>query len=267
MSGSQESGHARLVRERFTRTANVFADFALGQRAGESRQLIDLIEPQKHECALDVACGPGTLARWLAPRVRWVIGLDMTVAMLERAAQTAQDAGLVNLQCVCADAAALPFADSSPDIGVAGFCLHHIGDPGAVLRELGRVIRRRGRVGILDLVVPQNAARAEAHNRIERLRDASHTRTLSAAEIAGLVESSGFRLCVQETTERPRDFDHWMHVAGWKRGDTVYEEVRRLVADSMEDDSAAFAPRVVSSGDESRLEIKQTATLIVGERC
>jgi ubiquinone/menaquinone biosynthesis C-methylase UbiE len=264
-----EELHEQLgrVRDRFTRTAAVFSEFVLAERGAFAERLVTLTAPKPNERALDLACGPGTLAREFAPRVGWVCGVDVTPAMLELARKTARQEQLSNFFCCCGDAIALPFADGSLDIIAGSYCLHHLADPAAVIRELARVLRPGGRVGLLDNVVPDDPERAAASNRIERGRDASHTRTLSATEIERMVEAAGFRVRAKEPAERPRRYDNWMRVAGWKRGDSAYEEGRRLLEESIPGDRAAFEPRVVATADGGTdIEIVQKSLFIVGER-
>ncbi len=255
------------VRDRFTRTVTVFSDYVLASRGVEANSLVELVGPRGDERALDIACGPGTLARVFAPRVRWICGLDVTPAMLERARRTAAEDKLSNFLFACGDAVAIPIAAGKLDLAVGSYCLHHLSDPAAVLRELARVLRPGGRTGMLDMIVPDDPARAETNNKIERVRDHSHVRTLSAAEMERMVVAAGFRVVAKQKAERPRSFDEWMGVAGLKRGDAAYEEVRRLMEISIPGDTAAFTPRLVAHGkDGNDIEFMQRSFFLVGEK-
>jgi ubiquinone/menaquinone biosynthesis C-methylase UbiE len=259
------------VRERFTRTADAFANFSLGPRRTEAAWLVELAAPQSHEVSLDVACGPGTFARAFAPRVRRACGLDLTVAMLERARRVAADEDLQNLFFTCGNAYALPFADGTFDLASCGYSLHHMSDPLAILRELARVVRPGGRVALLDLIAPEEPERAALNNRIEIIRDHSHVRTLSASEFERLLGQANFELSRREVKERLRSFDDWMQIAGFERGDPAYARTRELMEATIRDDTAGFYPCFVGekgagTGSDSDLRFTQTSLFLVAKK-
>ena len=132
---------------------------------------------------LDVAAGTGHVARRLAPRVRTVVALDATKAMLEQGREHAPP----NVLFVQGDAAELPFLDDSFDVVVTRFAIHHFDDPRIQLAEMRRVLRPGGRLAVADLVAHPEAAATQ--NRLETLRDPSHARMLELDELAALVET------------------------------------------------------------------------------
>ncbi|HVY60602.1 MAG TPA: class I SAM-dependent methyltransferase, partial [Planctomycetota bacterium] len=78
-------------------------------------RFVAAVAPRGDERALDVACGPGLLAKAVAPRVREFVGVDLTPAMVAKATATAREAGLARARFEVADALALPFAAASFD--------------------------------------------------------------------------------------------------------------------------------------------------------
>ncbi len=86
-----------LVRERFTRTAEVFGAYAVAHRVTEAERLARMVSAGPNDRAVDLACGPGTLALRFARHVRWVCGLDLTPAILALARSNAKKDGLANL--------------------------------------------------------------------------------------------------------------------------------------------------------------------------
>ncbi len=267
MVSSGDREHDRLVRERFTRTAEQFSRFALASRNAEAERLAHLalsgVSATGALCALDLACGPGTFARALAPRVRFVLAMDLTPAMLGKARQALACESLRNFALACADACALPLPDGSLDLAVCGYSLHHMAHPERTLHELARVVRRGGRVGIVDLIVPEGADPA-LNNGIERARDASHARTLDQRELPQLLESAGLRVVCSETGDHLRDFDDWMRVAGALPGSLAYRETRRLLEASLVNDAAGFRPRLHPA--TRVLEYVQTSLFVVAEK-
>ena len=245
------------VRERFTRSAEPFARFAVPSRMIDAETIARLADPQPNHRALDLACGPGTFTAALAARAGFVCGLDLTPAMLALAQRRMAEAGGGNVALVCGDATALPFPTGAFDVAVSGYSLHHMSDPLSVLRELARVVRRGGRIALVDIYVPEGAS-GETNDGIERARDASHCHTLGRAEFPALVEEAGFSVDATQSLERPRRFTDWMNVAGWKPDDTAFETTRELLEATLADDAAGFHPRLLAAEPGARAEIEFT---------
>lgn len=105
---------------------------------------------------LDVATGPGKVARRLATRgPATVVGLDITAPMLERAREAVASAGLAGrILLVRASGDELPFRDSTFSALTFAYLLRYVRDPPATLRELSRVVRPGGVLASLEFAVP-----------------------------------------------------------------------------------------------------------------
>ncbi len=261
-----------LVRERFTKTAEVFGDYAVAERVAEAESLARLVATAPADVAVDLACGPGTLALRFAKHVRWMCALDLTPAILKRAREKAAQEGLLGkLGFTIGDAQTLPFADGSLDLAVTSYSLHHISDPARVVREMARVVKRGGRVGLIDILVPEDPKIRELNHRIEWTRDHSHCRSLTLAEFRAMMDAAGLRITATETREHPRSFEHWMHVAGWKASDPEYIQAHQLLVSSIENDGANFHPRmepadVCQPGAQPCLYMVNTGIQIAAEK-
>jgi demethylmenaquinone methyltransferase/2-methoxy-6-polyprenyl-1,4-benzoquinol methylase len=99
---------------------------------------------------LDACCGTGDLAIASAREGAVVTGLDFSEAMLDRAQRKAPE-----LEWVRGDALDLPFADGTFDGATVGFGVRNVEDLERGLRELRRVLRPGGRLGILEITRPQ----------------------------------------------------------------------------------------------------------------
>jgi SAM-dependent methyltransferase len=92
---------------------------------------------------LDVCCGPGILAAGALARGAEVIGLDFASEAIALARR------MVPLgQFQQGNAQALPFTDACFDAVVCGYGLMHLPDPAIALREMLRVLRPGGRLGV-----------------------------------------------------------------------------------------------------------------------
>ena len=100
---------------------------------------------------LDACCGTGDLAvaAWKAGAGH-VVGLDFSERMLERARRKAPD-----LDWVQGDVLSLSFDDASFEAAVVGFGVRNVVDLEGALKELRRVLRPGGRLGILEITTPR----------------------------------------------------------------------------------------------------------------
>jgi len=100
---------------------------------------------------LDACCGTGDLA--VAAQKAGageVVGLDFSERMLERARRKAPD-----LEWIQGDVLALPFDVATFDAAVVGFGVRNVEDLDGALKELCRVLRPGGRLGILEITTPR----------------------------------------------------------------------------------------------------------------
>lgn len=139
--------------------------------AGAARQLLSRI-PHGPATYLDVGAGTGALA--LAAAVRWsqarIVALDASVGMLSVARERAARNGSVGsdrFTWLPADAADMPIDDGTVDVATSAFMLQLVDDRAAVLREIRRVLRPGGLLGVVswladELVLDADAAFADA---------------------------------------------------------------------------------------------------------
>jgi len=198
------------VVEEFTQQSAAF-NASPAMRSEETLgRLIELLPAASGERWLEAACGPGLVARSLAPRVGAVCGVDLTPAMIELARREAERDDLANVVFATGDVTRLEFEDAVFDGAVTRFSLHHIPLPGRVLVELARVVRPGGWVVVADHLTSEEMQVAAWHQEIERLRDPSHWACLSAARLRRLGETSGLRLAREEQWSLALDYEEWL---------------------------------------------------------
>jgi demethylmenaquinone methyltransferase / 2-methoxy-6-polyprenyl-1,4-benzoquinol methylase len=113
---------------------------------------------------LDLCCGTGDLAFALGRRAAelrgksdsrcLIVGSDFAIPMVELAAGKGRAAQLPHV-FLAGDALSLPFADSSFDLITAGFGFRNLANYEIGLREILRVLRPGGEVGLLELSDPR----------------------------------------------------------------------------------------------------------------
>ena len=121
---------------------------SLGQDPRWRQAMIEALELRAGERLLDVACGTGSVARLATARGCDVIALDQSADMLEQARST-------RLSVVRATAEHLPVPDASFDVLTFTYLLRYVADPAACMRELVRVLRPGGRIGMVEFGRPR----------------------------------------------------------------------------------------------------------------
>jgi ubiquinone/menaquinone biosynthesis C-methylase UbiE len=95
--------------------------------------------------ALDMACGTGRHAEWLAGAGHQVVGIDRTEGMLAIARQKVPTG-----EFYMGDMERLPFPDNDFDVAVAALALTHLADPTVAIAELARVVKPGARLIVTD---------------------------------------------------------------------------------------------------------------------
>src|SRR5438309_4990350 len=152
---SIESGTlpAEGVRRMFDRIAPVYDAMNHVMTAGLDRRWRRITIDQtvrEGDHVLDACCGTGDLAIGARARGAEAVGLDFSERMLDRA-RLKEPA----ISWVQGDMLAMQFGDGTFDAVTVGFGVRNVEDLEAGLRELRRVLRAGGRLGILEITTPR----------------------------------------------------------------------------------------------------------------
>lgn len=99
---------------------------------------------------LDVGCGPGTITVGLAERVApgMVVGIDVGPSQIEKATKLSREIGSKSTTFEVGDAASLRFSDGQFDAVFSSATLEHVPDAARAVREIVRVLKPGGIVGL-----------------------------------------------------------------------------------------------------------------------
>ncbi len=229
--------HQEEIVDQFSRQAVPFARVPGHLDAMEV--LVALAQPCREDSVLDVACGPGLVACEFARHSGRVTGIDITPAMIEQAEKCQQEQGLVNLSWRIGDVLPLPYGDDSFSLVITRYSFHHFLDPAAVLAEMIRVCRPGGRVLVADVALPP--AKVAAYDRLERLRDPSHTHALTTGEFSDLFLGSGLAECRQSAYGVEIELEAQLRASFPHPGDK--ERLREMIVADIGVDSLGINPR------------------------
>jgi arsenite methyltransferase len=127
-----------------------------------------MVDFRAGDTVLDLGSGGGLDALLSAKRVGptgHVYGVDMTPEMIELARANAAAAGADNVEFLLGEIDAVPLPDASVDVAISNCVINLAPDKPAVLRELGRLVRAGGRVGISDVVAENHVTVAQREER------------------------------------------------------------------------------------------------------
>lgn len=212
---STDEEHAQRVQEVFAGQAAAFEDHSHNHALTRDAQwLFQSLRCEPRDRLLDVAAGTGHAARSLAGRVGIAVAIDLTLEMLKAGKAAAEQQGLANVIFVRGDALALPFLDQSFDVVISRFASHHIKHPDVQLAEMARCLRPGGRLALADIVGDEDPQVAATQDRLERMRDPSHTRTLPISEIVAEMQALGLGEITVESRAVEHDAQAWLARAG-----------------------------------------------------
>jgi len=167
------------------------------------------------ETVLDLGSGGGIDVILSAKRVApggHAYGLDMTDEMLQLGRRNATEAGIGNVTFLKGLIEEIPLPDGSVDVVISNCVINLSTDKPSVLREIGRVLKPGGRIGISDVVAEDRLAateRAERGSYVGCIAGA-----LSVSEYTSGLRAAGFENVSVEFTHQVADGMHGAIVKG-----------------------------------------------------
>jgi demethylmenaquinone methyltransferase / 2-methoxy-6-polyprenyl-1,4-benzoquinol methylase len=137
------------------------AVLSFGQDPRWRATMVDQVNPLPGQRVLDVATGTGLVAFALARRGAEVVALDQSDHMLagaQRRLDHQPESVQERIDFRHGEAESLPFADGEFDALTFTYLLRYVDDPAATMRELARVVKPKGRIGMVEFGVPSSAA-------------------------------------------------------------------------------------------------------------
>jgi len=205
--------HRTRTQDQFGRNSQAYAKSSALSNQENLKRIIELTAPSGTDRVLDVATGTGFLAFEFAKHVHEVVGIDFTDEMLAIAKQYKTDRSIENVVFESSDVESLPFGESCFDIVSCRFAFHHFLHPETAISEMERVLRPGGKIVISDIISPEDAAKSEYQNKMEKLRDPCHVKHYQVSEIVQMLGNCGFDILHTEDWPADFEFSEWISMA------------------------------------------------------
>src|SRR2546423_13712306 len=191
------------AREYFDQLAGRFGRSYVPGRSWQAlaHTLIALLPPLT---VADLGAGEGTLSQLLAKTARKVIAIDNAPRMVEFGSQLAKRHGFKNLEYRLGDIEAPPIAKNSIDLAILSQALHHAIHPERALAAAHRILKKGGRIVVLDLL----------NHRFEKARElyADHWLGFSEVQLHQWLAEAGFDHIEVKVVSREKQTPHFQTV-------------------------------------------------------
>ncbi len=191
------------AREYFDQLAGKFGRSYVPGRSWQAlaHTLISLLPPL---AVADLGAGEGTLSQLLARNAGKVIAIDNAPKMVAFGAALAKKHGFANLEYRLGDIEDPPISKGTIDLAILSQALHHAIHPERAIASAHRILRKAGRIVILDLL---------SHH-FERARElyADHWLGFSEVQLHQWLEESGFEKIEVSVVAREKESPHFQTV-------------------------------------------------------
>jgi ubiquinone/menaquinone biosynthesis C-methylase UbiE len=220
--------------------------------------IIHMSNVSKHSTVLDIACGTGIVSCAFASYAKSVHGLDITKEMLQQAIKLQQKEGLTNITFEQSNVEELPFEDNCFDVVFTRYSFHHFLEPKKVFDEMLRVCKPNGRVIVVDVALEEKYSKA--YNKMEKLRDPSHTKALSFSEFYDLFSIPSLCNHQQSFYEVNLELEEQLNASFPNKGDD--EKIREIFRTDLSQDILGMKTHLV----EGKIHFSYPITVFVAQK-
>ena len=132
-----DSKRKKTLIKKYDRTAEIYDQLYLSEQKSKYSAILPALSLSKADSVLDAGCGTGLLIPLIASQSRFVVGIDMSLGMLEQAKR--RSLGFRNVDLVLADVEFLPLRDESFSRIFALTTLQNVLNKRRALKEIKRI--------------------------------------------------------------------------------------------------------------------------------
>lgn len=231
MKSDIQKEHDEMVIEQFSKQAIPFTKIKGHYDSVDT--IISMSEVSTKDKVLDIACGTGIVTCEFAKHGQSVVGLDITKDMITQAIKTQMEQNLTNVKFDLGNVEPLPYEDNSFDIVFTRYSFHHFLDTKKVFNEMIRVCKPNGKIIVTDVALENQYAKA--YNRMERLRDPSHSKALTYEEFNELFKNKNLSNHSQSSYKIDLELENQLKVSFPNEGDE--NKIRHIFKNDIEENN------------------------------
>jgi len=201
-------------KKQFDNQAKFYAESTLFSSGLSLKLLINLIDKKKFKKGLDIGTGTGFTALEISKNTDNVIGIDISEGMLNEANIIKKNRGISNVNFEIGEAEKLKYKDNSFDLITCRTAAHHFINIEKSLSEIKRTITKEGICFLIDTISSDQSELNSWHQKVEKLRDASHIKNYSLIEWRSLLKDAGLTIKNTYQTRVNMDIESWMERSG-----------------------------------------------------
>lgn len=185
--------HEKKAADRFDQWADTYGNDRISPWFEHYQSIaMDELDLRPGKSFLDVGCGPGSAVR-RAARVYEAAkscGIDISPKMIDKAKKQSPKTNVIEF--VHGSSEAIPYRDEEFDAVLCTCSFHHYQHPHQALKEMKRVLKKGGRMALLDPARDVSAA-IWLQDRFRRYFEKSHVKYYTTKEMLDLMQESGFK--------------------------------------------------------------------------
>lgn len=209
---------------------------------------------------MDVACGSGEFSIFCAQRIESVQGVDISDNMIALAKKQATSSGTSNARFICHQVEKIPFDDQTFSAVICKSAFHHFDDCQKIFQEMLRCLKPGGKISVQDIVAYDNNNADSYFEKLEKIIDRSHHKTLSKEMITELYTKTTLPLLKRVEVEIDLDCRDYIHHAVQSQTDQA--DIDELLAYGRGDPEISGYFKVL----DDRLSFKRKVFLILGQK-
>jgi len=189
------------VVEEYTGVAKIYEDKWKKYLASTEKALLEQVKLKGKETLLDAGCGTGSLIAAIQQKFKHrgkILGFDITPAMLDLAEYNlSKDRFNKTLSLELAHCENFSAKNNGVDVVISSSVLHHLPHPDHALAEFHRVLKKNGRLLLLDICTDYPTT--FIFDRFARLFHKAHHKAYSAAEVEAMLKKHKFSITAFKT--------------------------------------------------------------------
>jgi ArsR family transcriptional regulator len=126
------------------------------------KEALTFFDKNKMESLIDIGCGTGKNFPLLAKYSNKVIGIDSSPSMIQLSEHICKNNNL-NYELKLGDITKMPFESQSIDGAFINMVLHHLSNPAEVLAETARILKKSGKLLLIELLSHEDESMREKY--------------------------------------------------------------------------------------------------------